>query len=735
MATDIGPRIGIDGEKEFRNALNNMSQQLKTLGSEMKAVTSAFADNADSQEALSAQANVLNKQIDVQVKRISELQKGLDAASQKFGENDTRTLKWKQALNNANADLNKMRAELGKVEKGLDGTADSTDEAGDAMDDLGDAADDAGNKFSALTVAAGNLISQGISTVISGVKDLASTLWDMDDATEEYRESQARLNAAFENSDLSTKSAKSAYKELYSIMGETDTAVEAAQQISLLAESEQEVEKWSRLAAGVVGQFGDALQPETFFESANETLKLGEATGAYTQMLEGAGVNVDDFNSKLADCNTEQEKQELLLRTAESILGGAGEAYRDYAGDIIAANSAQADQTDAMSKIGDAISKLKTQLLNEFAPAIEDISGEIAEFISGIDVDALADGIKNFVDTIIDNGPTILSIIAGIAAGFAAWKITGIVQGVIGALTSLVPALTGATAAQTGLNTAMSANPIGIIITLISGLVTALITLWTTNEDFREAVKGIWEAITGFFTAAWETIKGVWDACVSFFQGIWDGITSIFSGVKDALSGWFSDAWEAVKGVFDGWGDFFSGLWDDLTGIFSGIWDWFTGIGEDIINGIKNGISNAWNGLVGWFNNLWDSLFGNRTVGVSVTKTERTITEPGVSGKIPSHALGLDYVPYDGYIAELHKGEMVLTKAQAQLLRATPSTAQFDVGSLTTALSGSVGRTQNVRLEIPLYINGREFARATVNDLRTALNNTARSTGRGALVY
>lgn len=735
MATDIGPRIGIDGEKEFRNALNNMSQQLKTLGSEMKAVTSAFADNADSQEALSAQANVLNKQIDVQVKRISELQKGLDAASQKFGENDTRTLKWKQALNNANADLNKMRAELGKVEKGLDGTADSTDEAGDAMDDLGDAADDAGNKFSALTVAAGNLISQGISTVISGVKDLASTLWDMDDATEEYRESQARLNAAFENSDLSTKSAKSAYKELYSIMGETDTAVEAAQQISLLAESEQEVEKWSRLAAGVVGQFGDALQPETFFESANETLKLGEATGAYTQMLEGAGVNVDDFNSKLADCNTEQEKQELLLRTAESILGGAGEAYRDYAGDIIAANSAQADQTDAMSKIGDAISKLKTQLLNEFAPAIEDMGDKIVEFIEGIDVEVLAEGIKNFVDTIIDNGPTIISIVAGIGAGFAAWKITGIVQGVIGALTSLVPVLTGATAAQTGLNTAMSANPIGIIITLISGLVTALITLWTTNEDFREAVKGIWEAITGFFTAAWETIKGVWDACVSFFQGIWDGITSIFSGVKDALSGWFSDAWEAVKGVFDGWGDFFSGLWDDLTGIFSGIWDWFTGIGEDIINGIKNGISNAWNGLVGWFNNLWDSLFGNRTVGVSVTKTERTITEPGVSGKIPSHALGLDYVPYDGYIAELHKGEMVLTKAQAQLLRATPPATQFDMGSLTTALSGSVGGAQNVRLEIPLYINGREFARATVNDLRTALNNTARSTGRGALVY
>ena len=543
-----------------------------------------------------------------------------------------------------------------------------------------------GTKLKSGLGTAAKAVGTGIAAVGAAATAAVGGLLALESSTEEYRESQARLNAAFTNSGLSADAASAAYDELYSVMGETDTAVEAAQQISLLADSEKEVEKWSRLAAGVVGQFGDALQPETFFESANETLKLGEATGAYVQMLEGAGMNVEEFNSRVAACNTEQEKQEVLLETAESILGGAGEAYREYASDIISANRAQNSQIESMSKIGGAVANVKNTLLKQFAPAIEKVSEKFADFISNIDVDALAEGIGNFVNAIIDNGPTIISIVAGIGAGFAAWKITGIVQGVIGALTSLVPALTGATAAQTGLNAAMSANPIGIIITLISGLVTALITLWTTNEDFREAVKGIWEAITGFFTAAWETIKGVWDACVSFFQGIWDGITSIFSGVKDALSGWFSDAWEAVKGVFASWGDFFSGLWNDLTGIFSGVWDWFTGIGSDIVNGIKNGISNAWNSLVSWFNNLWDSLFGNRTVGVSVTKTERTISESGVSGKIPSHALGLDYVPYDGYIAELHKGEMVLTSEQADILR------NPDTGLKTATRSGTFDR-------------------------------------------
>ena len=97
MAVDIGPKIGIDGEKEFRQELQNINQQLRTLGSEMKAVTSAFDENADSQEALAAQAQVLNQQIERQKPKLQTMQKGVDAAAQKYGENDTKNLRWGQA--------------------------------------------------------------------------------------------------------------------------------------------------------------------------------------------------------------------------------------------------------------------------------------------------------------------------------------------------------------------------------------------------------------------------------------------------------------------------------------------------------------------------------------------------------------------------------------------------------------------------------------------------------------
>lgn len=81
-------------------------------------------------------------------------------------------------------------------------------------------------------------------------------------------------------------------------------------------------------------------------------------------------------------------------------------------------------------------------------------------------------------------------------------------------------------------------------------------------------------------------------------------------------------------------------------------------LGGAVIQGIMDGIAAAWDGLVSWFTGLWDSLFGNRSVDVNVNANGS-----GVNG---SHANGLDYVPFDGYIAELHKGETVLTAQEAE---------------------------------------------------------------------
>ena len=129
MAVNIGPRIGIDGEKEYRAQINQIIQQAKTLDSEMRAVTSAFDDSTSAQDKNAATSKVLAKQIDVQRQRVQALTEMLQKSADKYGENDIKTLKWEQSVNDATASLNRM-------EKGLGETTGEGSGFGDVLDNI-----------------------------------------------------------------------------------------------------------------------------------------------------------------------------------------------------------------------------------------------------------------------------------------------------------------------------------------------------------------------------------------------------------------------------------------------------------------------------------------------------------------------------------------------------------------------------------------------------------------------
>lgn len=164
MATDIGPKIGLDGEKEFRAALQSMGQQLKTLDTEMRAVTSAFSANDKSQAALSAQSDVLTKKLSTQEARLAEIQKALDYARANYAENSNEVQRWQQAMNNATADVNKTKQQIKALDDELDKSPGKFAKVGEAIKSgLATAAKAATAAVAAASVAVGVLIKQSIA--------------------------------------------------------------------------------------------------------------------------------------------------------------------------------------------------------------------------------------------------------------------------------------------------------------------------------------------------------------------------------------------------------------------------------------------------------------------------------------------------------------------------------------------------------------------------------------------
>lgn len=424
MSADIGPRIGVDGEAEFRKQLTNINQQLKTLGTEMKAVTSAFDANDSSQEALAAQAGILTRQIEAQEQKLAQLQKGLDASAQKYGENDTRTLKWAATVHNATADLNKMRAQLSKVESEMDGAADASDDLADGMESAGDAAESSGGKFSAATVAIGNLAANAISAAVSAIGDMIGSLINLDQTTEEYRIAQGRLNTAYEAAGLGAETAQQAYRGFYGILGDTDTATEASQLLAQLATNEQEVATWTDIAAGVSGTFGDSLPIESLIEASNETAKVGEVTGTLADALNWVGISEDAFNEKLAACSSESERNQLIMETLSGQYSTATEAFYANNGALVQARENQAAMDEAMAGLGTTIGNVKNQIMSEFTPSIVQLTQAFDGLLTGAPgaSAAMQQAISGMISTVVEQlpgvidagGKIILSIISGI---------------------------------------------------------------------------------------------------------------------------------------------------------------------------------------------------------------------------------------------------------------------------------------------------------------------------------
>lgn len=198
-----------------------------------------------------------------------------------------------------------------------------------------------------------------ISASIAGI---AVGFAALDGATEEYRVAQGKLNAGFQSAGFSADTARQSYRNFYAILGDTDTATEASQLLANMAKNAEDVTKWTRIAAGVHGTFGDSLPIEGLVESANETARTGKVTGVFADALNWVGIMEDDFNAKLEATTDEAARQKLIMDTLSKTYDKAADSFYANNQQVINARRNHATLDEMLAKVGDTSSKLKSQL-------------------------------------------------------------------------------------------------------------------------------------------------------------------------------------------------------------------------------------------------------------------------------------------------------------------------------------------------------------------------------------
>lgn len=153
--TDIGPKISVEGESEYRKQMKNIIQQQKEYSAELASATAALGKNSTAQERASAAAGVFKKQIAANEEAIKLQNLQLQKAVTKFGENSTQASAFRTSMYKTNAELLTFKSRLSDAENGLGEFASSSKEARASFENI------------TKSVATGQLMASAFKTVSS----------------------------------------------------------------------------------------------------------------------------------------------------------------------------------------------------------------------------------------------------------------------------------------------------------------------------------------------------------------------------------------------------------------------------------------------------------------------------------------------------------------------------------------------------------------------------------------
>ena len=588
MATNIGPKIGVDGEREFNQSLKNIIQQSKTLESQMKLVASQFTATTTAEEKNVKTASVLTKQIDVQRQKVALLAQQTGKAAAQYGVGSTQALKYQEQLNKAQTVLNKMQQELKE-------TTDGVEELGDEMEDGGTKALSFGDVLKA------NLASEAI---VAGAKAMAAAVKAVADAVVDVG-----------------KQSIAAYAEYEQLVGGVDT---------LFGENSAQVQEYANNAFKTAGLSANEYMETVTSFSASLLQSLGgdtaaaaaKADQAITDMSDNANKMGTDMTSiqnayqgfakanytmldnlKLGYGGTKEEMQRLL--TDAEKLSGVKYDISSYADIVDAIHVVQTEMgitgttaREAATTIQGSASAMKSawqNLLTGFSAENMDLGGLVQNML---------DAVNTFADNLI---PRLQVMVPRLVEGLIQ-LVNGLMPYIPPALELLLPTLvqgigsltSGIVAALPAAVEAVSA----VIPMLVEQLVLLLPQIITAGVEIIAALaSGIGENLPALVPAAVDAIVEVATSLVS-------NVDKIIEAAGDLLAGLASGLIAAIPHLVLRIPEIIAAIVKALLKAIPQILN----IGVQIVEGLWNGIKSAatwlYSKLKGWVDDILGWIMG-----------------------------------------------------------------------------------------------------------------------------
>lgn len=515
---NIGAIVALDGEKEYRRAVTSINSDMKVLNSEMKLSTAEFNGNANSVEALTQKDKILSDTIDKQKQKVELLKEALANSEKQYGENDTRTDKWKTSLNNAEAQLYKMDDELKVNKKYLAEAENNTDKCATSIDQYGKDVKVATDNTSTFgDVLKANLTSEaiiaGVKAVASGIKEIGSKAVSTAVDTAAYADEIMTLS---NNTGIATDTLQELkyMEELTDVSLETVTSTmkrgirsmaSAAEGTALYAKA------YEKLGVSVTDSNGHLRNSEDVYWDCIDAL------GKMTNETERDAVSMQIFGKSAQDLNS------IVQIGSDGVREFAQEA-RD-AGAVLDDNTLNSlgDADDAFQRLTQTVEIVKRKFGVELAPSFERGATKITNALNNMDdsiYEITGDIVEGFADVIswaIDNGDIIIGVIEGVTAAILTQKAISTVSKLWDAYTI---AQESATTASALFNTVQAASPIGMTALAVGGIVTALTVLPALigdsdneAESLKSKIKDINE-ISEETAKSWESISKDIDASI-----------------------------------------------------------------------------------------------------------------------------------------------------------------------------------------------------------------------------